>query len=530
MLISRRSLFAQAGAAGLLSGLAACQPAKQQTAGSDSSTLIIGQDPEPLALSSAGSIDGGASVVSVKIFDRLFNTDLNGQLVPQLGLSVDINPDGHEATVKIRPNVTWHDGKPLTASDVAWSIENVWKVYHPRGQSALHNLQSVDVPSPLVAVLKFSKPTPYIYGVLADGASQVYPRHLYEGKDVLTNPYNTKPVGSGPYQFESWERGQQLVLKRNPNYWDAPKPYIERLIFRFIPDGAPVVAALESGAVHYVNNGVPLSDIARLKQDPKLNVVELGSNFSANFTGFAFNLNKPVFRDPRVRQAFAHAIDKEFILKNIWLNGGQVADSPIPPASEWHADGLPTYPFDLAKAEALLDAAGYKRGTDGVRLTLYNDIMPPSPLQPRAAQYIRQNLEKIGIKLQLRSEALGSYLKRVFTDRDWDTVTYSTGSDFDPAIGIQRFYWSKSIKPGIPFTNPTHYSSKEVDRLLETAQVELDRAKRKALYAQFQQIVQTDLPLIPILFPYQYRVGTKRLDYQVTTRIDNLAGARLKPA
>ncbi len=525
MPISRRSLFEQAGAAGLLGLLAGCRPGPHQVS-ADGKTLIIGQDPEPLALCSAGSIDGGASVVSVKIFDRLFNTGLDGSLQPQLALSAQISPDGHEATVNLRPNVTWHDGKPLTAADVAWSIENVWKIYHPRGQSALHNLVGVDVPSPLVAVLRFSKPTPYINSVLADGAAQVYPRHLYEGTNPLTNPYNLHPVGSGPYQFESWERGQQLVLKRNPNYWDAPRPYLERLIFRFIPDGSPTVAALESGAIQYTSGGLPLSDIARLKQDPKVTVTTLGANHSANFAGLAFNLNKPVLRDPRVRQAFAHAIDKEFILKNIWLDGGHVADSPIPPGTEWHADGLPTYPFDLAKAEALLDAAGLKRGADGTRITLYNDVMPPSPLQPRAAQYIRQSLDKIGVRLQLRSEALGSYLKRIFTDRDWDTVTYSTGSDFDPAIGIQRFYWSKSIKPGVPFTNPTHYSSPEVDRLLEAAQIEMDHDKRKALYARFQQIVQTDLPLIPILFPYTYNASTRRLDYTISTRIDNLASAR----
>ncbi len=107
-------------------------------------------------------------------------------------------------------------------------------------------------------------------------------------------------------------------------------------------------------------------------------------------------------------------------------------------------------------------------------------------------------------------------------------MTYSTGSDFDPAIGIQRFYWSKSIKPGVPFTNPTHYSSPEVDRLLEAAQIEMDHDKRKALYARFQQIVQTDLPLIPILFPYTYNASTRRLDYTISTRIDNLASARFQ--
>jgi len=529
MLFSRRSLLGQAGAASALGLLSACGPAPQKTAGGGDKTLIIGEGTEPLALSSAGSIDGGASVISVKIFDRLFNTGLDGKPVPQLALSGDTSPDGLTVTLNLRPGVKWHDGQPLTSSDVAWSIENVWKIYHPRSQSALANLVRAEAPSPQVVILHFSKPAPYIFSTLADGASQVVPRHLYEGKNVLTNPYNNAPVGSGPFRFERWDRGNQLILTRNPDYWDAPKPYLDKLIFRFIPDGAPTVAALESGAIHYSSGGVPLSDIARLKQNPHLWVKTLGANHSANFSGFAFNLNKPTLRDPRVRQAFAHAIDKDFILKNIWLESGRTADSPIPPGTEWHASNLPAYPFDLKKAEVLLDAAGLPRQADGTRITLYNEIMPPSPLAPRAAQYIRQSLAQVGVKLELRSESLPVYLKRIFTTRDWDTETYSTGSDFDPAIGVQRFYWSKSIKPGIPFTNPTHYSSPEVDRLLEAAQVEVDRDKRRALYAEFQQIVQTDLPLIPIIFPYTYNVGTRRLDYEVTTRIDNLANARLLP-
>ncbi|MFT4089545.1 MAG: ABC transporter substrate-binding protein [Asticcacaulis sp.] len=532
MSISRRMLLGQAGMAGAFSLLTGCGPSSpKDTPASDGNpqtggTLIIGQAGEPLALSSAGSIDGGASAVSVKIFDGLFTMDFKGNLVPKLALSADLSPDGLVTRIKLRPDVKWHDGEAFTSADVAYSIGEVWRVYHPRSQTALSNLLRIETPSPLEVVLHFSQPVPYIFATLADGSSQVVPRHLYEGKDVLTNPHNVNPVGTGPFQFESWTRGQHLVLKRNPNYWDGPRPYLDKLIFRFIAAGAATVAALESGAIHYSGGGVPLSDIERLRQNPDLWVETEALGSSANFSGFGFNLNNPVLQDRRVRHAFAHAINRDFLVKNIWLGSGEVADSPIPPYSEWHAANLPQYGYDLKKAEALLDAAGLRRNADGIRLTLRNELMPPSGLYPRVSQYIRQDLAKIGIDLKLRSEALSGYLNRKFTTRDWDTDTYGTGSDFDPAIGIQRFYWSKSIKVGVPFTNPTHYASPEVDRLLEAAQVEIDYEKRKALYAQAQTVIQTDLPLIPIVFPHSHRLGVKRLSHNLTTRTDNLAHAR----
>jgi peptide/nickel transport system substrate-binding protein len=516
----------QAGASGLLGMVAACSPAENQALAGSANTLVVGQGTEPLALSSAGSIDGGSSVVAPQIFDRLFETDLQGKPVPQLAVSADLSPDGRRASIKLRPDAKWHDGKPVTSRDAAFSLEKIWKAYLPRGQVAFANLTSVETPSPQELVLNFSSPVPYLLAALADGSAQVVPVHLYEGRDILTNPNNLAPVGSGPFIFESWKRGEYIALRRNPDYWGAPRPYLDRLIFRFVAAGAASAVALESGSVQY-SEGVPQSDIARFQKDERFSVRAMGPGYSANFFGFAFNLNKPVLRDRRVRQAFAHAIDKDFLVRNIWQNFARAADSPIPPGTEWHAPDLPRYPFDLDRAAALLDEAGLRPDANGVRLTLYNDIMPPSALHPRAAQFIKQSLARIGVRLELRSEDLATYLRRVFTSRDWDTLTFSTGADFDPVLGIQRFYTSSSILPGTPFTNATHYATPEVDGLFQAAQGEMDVEKRRLLYRRIQGIVQTDLPSIPLLFPTRTSVGAKRLQHPVETRSETFADARL---
>jgi peptide/nickel transport system substrate-binding protein len=518
--ISRRGLLAAAGGSAALA-LPGCRRLGRQ----DGSTLVIALDPEPLALASAGSIDAGASVISPKLFDRLFITDLHGEQVPMLAESASVEDGGKRVTIRLRPNLLWHDGQPITGEDVAYSIHEVWK-FNARAKLAFTELAGVDTPDPRTVVLRYKQPTPFVFSALADGGTQVVPRHIYAGKgDIRSNPANLKPVGSGPWVFENWEKGNYLSLRRNPRYWNPQQPRLDRLVFRLIAGGAPTVAALESGDVDYAP--IPLTDAARLKDNPKLWVRPIGAEVSTSFAGFAFNLNKPVFRDPRVRHAFAHAIDRDFILKNIYLGYGVLADSPIAPNSPWHAGGLPVYEYDPARAEQLLDAAGFPRGKDGVRLRLFNDIMPPSTLNPRTAQFIRQSLSRIGIELQLRQEGLPAYLKRIFTTRDWDTETYGTGSEIDPAIGIQRFYSSGSINIGVPYSNPTHYSTPETDRLFDQAAAETDRARRKALYDRIQHLIQTDLPLIPILFPSTVEAGSKRFDIPLTTRIRNLADARL---
>lgn len=518
MAFTRRGLLALSGA----TALAACHP-HRRAAGA---TLVVGQDPEPLALCTAGSIDAGAAAVSVKLFDRLFNADAQGRPVPMLATGAKTSPDGRTITFDLRPGVLWHDGAPLTSRDVAFSINSFWRVHNARAQLAFAGLQGVETPNDHQVVLHFAEPAPYLASALADGVTQVVPQHIYESGDLVSNPANLKPIGSGPWILQEWVRGEHLTLRRNPQYWNARTGGFDQVVFRFIASGAATVAALETGAIDYAKDNLPLSEFARLQANPKLWARTLVAGHVPTFVGFAFNLERPSLRDPRVRQAFAHAIDKDFIVRNIWLGHAKAADSPIPSYSPWHAAGLPQYAHDPAKAEALLDAAGLRRGADGVRIRLRNEVMPPSPLVARTGQFIKQELAKVGVVLDVRNEGLPAYLKRIFTSREWDTETYSTGSDLDPTIGIERFYSSKSIRVGVPFTNPTHYATPQLDRLLEHARSATDPSLRRKLYAQVQQQVQTDLPMIPLVFPDTYDVGSRRIAIPDLVEVENFIDAR----
>jgi peptide/nickel transport system substrate-binding protein len=534
--LNRRRFVASclaAGAAGARFGMPSFAGADVSRAGATGvprpvrgGTAIIGILQEPTQLASALTSAGPTQQVSGKIFDGLLAYGIDSRPQPQLATAWSVSADGLRITFHLRPNVRWHDGQPFTSEDVAFSVLEVWKKYHSRGRSTFANVISVETPDALTAVLVLTNPAPYILSALASTESQPVPKHLYRDGDPLSNPRNLAPIGTGPFRFVTWERGNHIVLERNPDYWDAPRPLLDRLIVRFLSDPSAMANALQTQSIHF---GTPIyADLARLAEDPNLISYPLSTPFNSTVTSFEFNLDRPVFQDARVRQAFAHAIDRDFLVKNVWFGDGAVADSPIPKSmTAFHARNLPVYEFDLKKAEALLEAAGHKRGTDGIRLTLALDPYPSEYLQ-QAGQLMRSNLARIGVRLNLRSTDPGEFINRVYGRRDFDTTIYGASSGPDPVIGVQRFYWSKNFARGIAFSNGAHYANPEVDRLLLAAQTETDAGKRRSLYEEFQVLVQTDAVTLPLVVSSIPMVGNRKLRDVIATadgQLGNFAGA-----
>lgn len=492
-------------------------------------TLIVGTNLEPTTLTSAITTAGPTSLISTKIFEGLISYDLQNRMVPQLAKSWDVSRDGLTFTFHLRPGVTWHGGKPFTSADVAFSLLEVWKKYHGRGRTTFANVISAETPSPLVVVFRLSKPAPYLLSALTAVESAVLPRHLYEGTDILANPHNNAPIGTGPFRFSKWLRGRQIELVRNPRYWDSPKPYLGGLIFRIMPDAIATSIALETGVIH-VSNSVPLSELERLRKTSSLTVYSGIASYQSTMHHLEFNLQRPALRDVRVRQAIAHAIDRNFLARHVWHGEAVVADSPVPPGmTDFHADDLPRYPFDLRRATQLLDAAGLKPDSRGVRLRVTLDYTRQLA-NTQAASHMRGTLAKAGIALQLRGQDYGEYVNRIYTRRDFDISMTGSGAGPDPAIGVQRYYWSRNIQPGVAFSNGAHYVSQAADRLLEAAQVEMDPVKRRALYAEFQRIAMTDLPYLPLLSPRNVVVCNRQVTQLLTTPFvlnGNFAEAKL---
>ncbi len=462
-------------------------------------TLVLSQYPEPTLLTSASTTDGTLYTLTSKLFDGLLSYDAQRQPVPRLATSWSVSEDGLVWTFELRPGVRWHDGQPFTAADVAYSLQEVWRKYNSRGVTTFAPVREVQTPEPLRVVLQLQRPAPYLLSALSSIDAQVLPRHLYEGSNPLTNPHNTRPVGTGPFRFASWDRGVSINLVRNEHYWDADKPHLDALVFRIIPDLTAASAALETNAIQLAS--VALSDVKRLRGVPRLQVSEIDAPYSPGLVGLEFNLERPVLQDVRVRQALAHAIDRDFIVRNIYFGFARPAFSAFPASmSDFYDDSVPRYPFDLQRAEALLEEAGLHKGSDGIRLTLHNDPNPANETL-KIAHYLRATLAKIGVRLVIRSQDFPEYVNRVYTRRDFDTTLISATAGPDPVLGTQRFYHSGNFKPGIAFSNGARYANPEVDALLDAAQSEADPTKRRTLYHKFQQLVLTDLPKIPLVQP-----------------------------
>ncbi len=495
--------------------------------------LIIGLAQEPEMLTSALTTSGTAQIVSGKIFDGLVYYDGQRRLQPQLATAWTGTADGLSIGFTLRPNVTWHDGSPFSSDDVAYSVLQIWKIHHSRGRSTFANVIAVETPDPLTAILRLSKPAPYILEALASFESQILPKHLYNGTDVVLNPLNVAPVGTGPYRFVKWERGSYVALERNPAYWDRPKPFIDMLVFRVIPDAAGRSTALETGEID-VGVTVGLDDIARLSKEPNLTLDPDGFGYIYQIGYLAFNLDRPVFQDIRVRRAIAHAIDRDFIIREIWRGYGSAGTGPLPSNfAPFYTRDVPEYAYDIVKAASLLDEADIKSGADGKRLSVTLDPLPGGEEYLRTAEYLRDALGKVGIQVTLRQLDWAGWLRRVYTERAFDLVTTGGQVGPDPAIGCQRFYWSKGFQRGVAFSNTSHYASESVDRTLEAAQVELDPARRVALYQEFQRIAQTDLPMVPLESPRIPAVVNRRVrQYKISADIflGNLADVYLTPA
>ena len=191
---------------------------------------------------------GSNVMISCKVTEGLYGYNLDFSLRPQLALSHTVSADGKEITFKLRRGVKWHDGHAFGADDVAFSLTTL-KTTHPRGRATFANVQEAVALDPETVVLRLRAPAPYLLNALAGQESPIFPKHIYDGSNPTANPHNLAPIGTGPFVLKEWNRGSHMILERNPEYWDAGKPYLDRIIVNFIPDASARAIAFETGEV-----------------------------------------------------------------------------------------------------------------------------------------------------------------------------------------------------------------------------------------------------------------------------------------
>jgi peptide/nickel transport system substrate-binding protein len=495
-------------------GLWQAAPAAAQDTPVAGGTLTIALPTEPQHLNSAMDTTQHVKMVAGKIFSGLIRYDRDMNMSPDLAESWSVAEDGLSITFNLRQGVKWHDGTPFTSKDVAYSVLRGFGQNNGLVRAVFSNVADVETPDDHTAILRLKAPTPAIMMALPVATATILPAHIYDnGGNIRENPANQAPIGTGPFRFVEWQRGSSIVLERNPDYFEDGRPYLDRIVFAIIPDTQSRGAAVEAGQIDMVyHSTAAASDARRLGDLPHLELSTEGYFFESTVCFWEFNMDHPILGKPEVRRALAHVIDKQFILDNVWMGFGATASSPFHRnLAHAHTDAVPTYAYDPATAERLLDEAGYPRGSDGVRFRMTIDYTPFGDHYQRMAQYARQQLAAIGVETDVRSQDFASWVRRIWTDRDWDTNMSAITNASDPTIGIQRAYWSQNIRPGTPFTNGTHYSNPTLDALFEAAAQENDAEKRRAQFAEVQTILATDLPVIALVAIDQFTVANTRV-------------------
>lgn len=474
-------------------------------------TLVVGSTQTPRHLNGAVQSGIATAMPSTQIFASPLRFDDKWNPQPYLAESWKLAEDGKSLTLNLRKNAVFHDGKPVTSADVAFSIMAI-KANHPF-TTMMGPVEKVETPDPYTAVIRMSTPHPAIVLAMSPALCPILPKHIYgDGQDLKSHPRNsTDVVGSGPFRLTEFKPGQRIVMERFDKFFLSGKPYLDKVIVNTTPDMASLMLSLERGDVQMLPFVSVPTDLKRLATNPQVTLTPKGYEGIGAINWLAFNLTKKPLSDLQVRKAIATAIDKNFITKALMAGFATPVDGPIVASSPFAVPDLVRYPVDLKKAAEMLDAAGYKAGANGERFKLTIDYLPGADDQQKTvAEYIRGQLKKIGIAVEVRASAdFPAWAKRL-ASHDFDMSMDLVFNWGDPIIGVHRTYLSTNIKP-IVWTNTQSYSNPKVDELLDTAGGIIDPTKRKAYYATFAKIVTDELPIVFINQVPYHMVASKKL-------------------
>ncbi len=473
-------------------------------------TFVLGTTQVPRHLNGAVQSGVATAVPSTQIFASPLRFDDKWNPQPYLAESWKLAEDGKSLTLNLRKNALFHDGQPVTSADVAFTIMAI-KAHHPF-KTMMAPVVGVDTPDAHTAVIRTSTPHPALLLCMSPALCPILPKHIYDdGQYLPTHPRNSvNVIGSGPFKVVEFNPSQRIVMERFDKFFLPGKPYLDKVIISINPDSASLMLSLERGDINMMPFVSVPTDLRRLANEKQFTLTPKGYEGIGALNWMEFNTAKKPLSDVQVRRAIATSIDKNFITKALMGGFAVPDDGPIIASSPFATQDLRRYPYDLKKAASMLDAAGYKVGANGERFKLTIDYLPGvDDQQKTVAEYIRGQLKKVGITVEVRTSAdFPSWAKRMAT-HDFDLAMDLVFNWGDPVIGVARTYLSTNIKP-IVWTNTMSYRNPKVDELLNDAATTLDPTVRKAYYATFQKIVTDDLPIEYInVVPYHTVTGKR---------------------
>ena len=484
----------------LLATMVASPLSAQAQAPKRGGTVIIAISVDPGAVNPAITTSVPDQVGGCMLYEGL--TKVSGdRILPALAKSWTVSPDGQTYTFQLQ-KAQWHDGKPFTSADVKFSLIDVNSKITPAFATAAGRMiEGIDTPAPDQAVIRLKQPFgPLLLSLSCTQGGAILPKHVFEGQNVLTHTATKEaPVGTGPFKLAEWKRGDHLRLNRNPDYWEPGKPYLDSVIIKTIPQPSARLQALTTGEVDYIPYYfMPGSDLPQVRANAKLTTSP--TKVAPAQDMLFINVKKKPLDDKRVRQALMMATDRDYLVKNAFLGLGDVPIAPFTTKIKWtinpEVDYRKMYPFDPAKANALLDEAGLKRGADGTRFNVKINFAADESDFERTAVALKSMWKAVGVDVTVDALDRSIVEKRTFIDSDFDTHINGYTSYGDPALGLSRIWVTASI--GKPYGNASGYSNPEVDDLFAQGEKAVTEADRAKIYQKIQAIEAVDLPVLTI--------------------------------
>ena len=474
-------------------------------------TLVDAMTGEPSSLIYMVAGESASGTITANIFNKLLKYDKNLDLEGELAESWKVSDDQKTITFKLKSNLKWADGKPLTSADVlfTWQLVTDEKTQSPYA-SDFQLVKKAQAPDELTFSVTYSEA--YAPAVDSWSGLQILPKHLLQGKDLHSTSFARNPVGSNYYKLDGWVTGENLKLSRNPSSV-LGQANIDHLVTRIIPDNSAQFLELMADNIDSMSlDPIKYSRIipARPELQKKLALYkELGNSY----TYMGFNLKHKPFNDKRVRQAINYAIDKQEIIDGVYLGLGINIASPYKPGTRWSNPDLKPYAYNPAKAKALLKEAGFTdTNSDGIlekdgKPFSFEILTNQNKEREKTAVLIQRRLKDVGIEVKIRSIEWASFISRFIKTGDFDVVVLGWGLGLDP--DQYNIWHSSQQKPGQ--FNFIGYNNPAIDKLLEQGRTELNVEKRTKIYHEFASVLLEDSPIVYLSAGYGLMAVNKRI-------------------
>lgn len=453
-------------------------------------TLITGQSAEPITLNPDGKSDGSMDMIAQNLFSRLLKTNNNEEILFDLATDYEVSEDGLTYTFTLRDNVKFHDGEPLTSDDVKFTFETIVE-QQCLASSALANVESITCPSDTQVVFHMKQVDSRFLSVLAYNGVYILPRHVYEGQDWMGDDSMQTPVGTGPFKFESWEKGVSITLVRNEDFFLGPDvPYLDKFIYSYISDANTAMQTFYNGELDILGVFTPASELDNLLSNDEL------ENYKTIYPSrfyICFDMTREPYNDLNFRLAVAHATNSDDIVNRAMGRIGLKATTYITPLYSWACNtdaeaAVPAYDLELAKQ--YMEKTGLTKDADGYYLHLELDTYNYEPF-PDMAQVIKNQLAEIGIDVKINMQEYAAWDEKVAQQKDFDATLYG-GYQGPDAAAIADFVGTNGL------FNFGSYSNAEVDALLAQGAQQPTFELRAPFYKDAQKILAEEVPYILI--------------------------------